>query len=270
MQTTMSCPFPPEIHDQIVDHLHDDPVALGACCLVSKSWVPRTRMHLFTNVKLSSKLTIKPWVEAFPDPSNSPAHYTQTLTVIGYRAPITIAADAGRWIRAFHNTVHLHLYGCLLSPFQGLSSAIRSLRLEYPQARTSEILDFMCSFSLLEDFALLQGPGSDTDDWTAPSTLPRLTGSLELGGMAWGTRNIMRRLLDLQDSLHFTKVALLWTDDTDFKLVMDLISRCSRTVEFLDLAEDFDSTEELPSTFPSPLVPDRYLTAAVRHCHDRV
>ena len=268
VQTTMPCSFPPEILDQIVDHLHDDPAALGACCLVSKSWIPRTRMYLFTRVKFTSELPFGRWVKAFPNPPNSPAHYTRTLTVLSHRAAVTaVAVD---WIRAFHNIVHLHLYGCLLSPFHGLSPAVRSLRLEYPEARTSKILDFMCSFPLLEDFALLLGPGSDTDDWTAPSTLPRLTGSLGLGGMVGGIGNIMRRLLDIQGGLHFTKIALTWMDGTDFKLAVDLISRCSRTVQFLDLTEDLYRTEDRPGAFPSHLVPDLCLTAALRPCRDRV
>ncbi|KAF9645264.1 hypothetical protein BDM02DRAFT_3073690, partial [Thelephora ganbajun] len=54
-QTTMSSPhqshLPPEILDYIVDLLHDEPETLKQCCLVSKSWVSRTRKHLFANVE---------------------------------------------------------------------------------------------------------------------------------------------------------------------------------------------------------------------------
>jgi len=50
-ETTMSRSLPPEILDLIVDHLHDEPTALKACCLVSKSWVPRTWNHLFALVE---------------------------------------------------------------------------------------------------------------------------------------------------------------------------------------------------------------------------
>jgi len=34
--------LPPEILDYIVDLLHNSPNALKECCLVSKSWIPRT------------------------------------------------------------------------------------------------------------------------------------------------------------------------------------------------------------------------------------
>ncbi|KAF9643160.1 hypothetical protein BDM02DRAFT_3081141, partial [Thelephora ganbajun] len=54
-QTTMSNPrqfhLPPEILDYIIDLLHDKPETLKQCCLVSKSWVSRTRKHLFADIE---------------------------------------------------------------------------------------------------------------------------------------------------------------------------------------------------------------------------
>ena len=44
--------LPAEILDYIIDHLHDTEDALRNCSLVSKSWIPRTRTHLFADVKL--------------------------------------------------------------------------------------------------------------------------------------------------------------------------------------------------------------------------
>ena len=38
--------LPGELLDHTVDHLYDARVTLKSCCLVSKSWVPRTRKHL--------------------------------------------------------------------------------------------------------------------------------------------------------------------------------------------------------------------------------
>ncbi|KAF9789198.1 hypothetical protein BJ322DRAFT_1000595, partial [Thelephora terrestris] len=45
--------LPPEILDLVTDNLSDEPSTLKACCLVSKSWVPRTRKHLFASVKFN-------------------------------------------------------------------------------------------------------------------------------------------------------------------------------------------------------------------------
>lgn len=51
--TTVPTPYlPAELLDQIVNHLHDKPILLKKCGLVSKSWIPRTRKYLFANIAL--------------------------------------------------------------------------------------------------------------------------------------------------------------------------------------------------------------------------
>ena len=167
-QATMSPSLPPEILDLITDHLRDEPTALKACCVVSKSWIHRTRKHLFAHVEFNAqKSHIKLWKKTYPDPSNSPAHHTRSLSICGI--PLIPAADidVGDWIHTFHNLVHLHLesIGCegrpvSLVPFHGLSPTLRSLSL---RAISSEVLDLICSFPLLEDLALASlSPGSGT------------------------------------------------------------------------------------------------------------
>ncbi|KAF9789288.1 hypothetical protein BJ322DRAFT_975360, partial [Thelephora terrestris] len=44
--------LPQEITDYILDLLHDEPKTLRQCCLVSRSWTPRTRKHIFGTVRL--------------------------------------------------------------------------------------------------------------------------------------------------------------------------------------------------------------------------
>ena len=78
--------------------------------------------------------------------------------------------------------------------------------------------------------------------------MQRLTGSLELDGMTGGIRFIARRLLDLPNTLHFTKiVALCWrVNEVDFKLTTDLVSKRSSTPEHLQVAN------RLLGAFPPP------------------
>ena len=258
----MSCPLPPELLDHIVDHLHDEPSALRACCIVSRSWVPRARIHLFARVKFRTSIfPIESWMKIFPDPSNSPACYTRTLVIHGGALVIAAGTDAGRWIRAFHDIVNLHIntYGLLgniqfsLIPFHGLSPTIRSLHLELSFARPSEIFGLMFSFPLLEDFALLIfGYGNEVGEWTAPLTSPRLTGSLDLGsrGYVGGIGRITRPLLELPNGLNFTKVGLTLADETDFGSTTNLVSGCSKTLESLSI------NDYVPGVFPSVLMPD--------------
>ena len=53
--------LPPEILDYIVELLHDDKTVLKRCCVVSKSWIPRTRKHLFANIRLFTKKHLESW-----------------------------------------------------------------------------------------------------------------------------------------------------------------------------------------------------------------
>ena len=246
-------PLPPEILDLTIDHFHDEPATLKVCCLVSKSWIPRARRHLFDHVKFDEfrESSFGSWMKTFPDPSNSPAHYTRTLSIFGIK-PFTAAdTDVGRWIHAFSSVVHLHVEICnsniwdggvrirvSLLPFHGLSPAVRSLHLESASGLSSEV-NLMCSFPLLEDFAFIVfDHGNDADEWTTPSTSPRLTGSLTLSGAEEEIGPTARRLLDLPNGLHFTKIVLVWVTDVDPRLANDLVLRCSNTLESLDVTEE--------------------------------
>jgi len=256
--TAMSCTLPPEILDLIIDHLPYDPTILKTCCVVSKSWVPRTRKHLFALVEFNaSKSHIDLWKKSFPDPSNSPAHHTRTLFVYGAHN-----ASVGGWIRAFHNVVNLRLSNqnqASIAPFCGLSPTIRSLHLIYTH---SKVFDLICSFPLLEDLevvALLAK--SDTDVWSAPLMSPRLTGTLDLKTPE-SIRLVTRRLLDLPGGLRFSRIKTVFIEE-DTKLVTDLVSGCADTLEYLSLFRH-------PSgAFHSVPVTGQYLTTACRRSYIR-
>ena len=261
----MSHSIPPEILDLIVDHLHNEPATLKACCIASRSWVPRVRRHFFAHVKFEEfpgGSYLELWMKAFPDPSNSPAHYARTLAILGGKLVAAASTDVGRWILAFHNVVHFHVnagswvenwgynYQISLIPFHGLSPTIRSLCLYSSFIPSSETLDLVCSFPLIEDFTFISyDRENEPKEWTAPLTSPKLTGSLKLesvvGGIGLGSA--VRRLLDLPNGLHFRKIVLVRVWDADPGLVRDLVLRCSRTLEFLDV------TEGLLGELPHPL-----------------
>jgi hypothetical protein len=246
-QTTMPSSIPPEIADLILDQLRDEPATLKACCVVSKSWVPRARIHLFASVEFhAQKSHIELWKKTFPDPSNSPAHHTRSLAIRGIPVVTAADTDSGGWIRTFHNLVHLRLEalgrgdrGTSLAPFHGLSPTLRSLRLK---SASTDVLDLVCSFPLLEDLAFLPfGYGGDT--WSIPATSPKFTGSLNLDTdietypalrRRVENRHAIRRLLDLPDGLHFVKIRV-GSLDVDVKSTTDLVSRCSDTLESLSI-----------------------------------
>ena len=251
-QTAMCHPLPPEILDLIVDQLHDEPTALRACCLVSKSWVPRSRAHLFAHIELSHT-SFERWMKAFPDPLNSPARCTRTLSVHEHQLVAVAGPDVAHRICALplHNVVRLSIFSesggsgsgwMSLVPFYGLSPTIRSLRLVlFHSAGSSEIFGLVCSFPLLEDFDLRDfGCWSWIDRWTPPSTSPRLTGTLALYSMAGGIDLIIRRLLALPNGLNFTKIVLRCVRGaSDLKSIADLVSGCSGTLETLEVSDHY-------------------------------
>jgi hypothetical protein len=96
--------------------LHCRPPSWGSetlqrCCLVSKSWVPCTRKHLFREIRIVSAADPEAWKKAFPDPVNSPACYTHSLTVGSTQVIAITGTEWGGWIRAFCNVVRLQIWG---------------------------------------------------------------------------------------------------------------------------------------------------------------
>jgi len=264
---TATPPFlPPEILDLIVDRLCDEPKTLKACCLVSKSWIPRTRKHLFARVEFRTlQRHVELWKKAFPDPSNSPAHHTRTLCIRDLPTFTAADTDLGGWIRTFHNVVHLRLERIVwqgrrppLSPFHGLAPTIRSLRLT---STSFEVFDLICSFSLLEDLALVLITTGDAHRWIPPLASPKFTGSLELMMRTGGLRPVARRLLDFPDGLHFATIQVSCINEEDARSATDLVSRCCDTLETLSICGS-------PiSKFPSVSATGRHLITSRRRRH---
>lgn len=244
--------LPPEIIDLIVDNLNDEPHTLGVCSLVSKDWTYRTRRHLFSRVTFGRSRYVSRWREAFRDPLNSPAHHTRILS-IGLTSFIT-DADMDTLL-TFCGVTHLnvdttcHYHQTLsLVPLHGFSPSIRSLNLTLTTLTSSEIFDLVCSLPLLEDLSLAGRPRKWDETWKVPSTSPRLCGSLKLH-RAGGIQSIISRLLDLPTGIHFKKVSVEWIFPGDVGSTMDLVSRCSDTLESLEITGNL--TGQCSVTVPS-------------------
>jgi hypothetical protein len=244
--------LPAEILDHIVDHLHNAEDELISCCLVSKSWIPRTRKHIFANVEFRNGERLRSWKERFLDPSTSPSCYTRTLTINCLQVVTAVDAEEGGWIGGFSHIEHLRVHGPTastsgspLAPFHGFSPAIKSLRVAVPALPPSQIFNLTLSFPLLEDLAVIiylvmsadNGDGSAEDEMLTaaqPSAPPRFTGSLELY-LLGGMKPFTRRLLSLPSGVHFRKLTLTWNHDEDISTTMALVEGCSHTLESLDI-----------------------------------
>jgi hypothetical protein len=100
-----SLPASGDPRPHVVDYLHDTPDALRNCCLVSRSWIPRARTHLFADIRFHTVEDLESWKETFPDPSTSPMCYAKTLAI---DCPSS-DAEVGGWIRGFSRVVHLEV-----------------------------------------------------------------------------------------------------------------------------------------------------------------
>ena len=249
--TKMSTPprFLEELLDHVADHLHNERHNLKNCCLVSKSWVPRTRKHLFATISLHHKGDLQSWKNVFPDPSISLAHYTKTL-VIGCPQSVTAGdGEEGGWLSAFSRVVRLAMYipsmdqrVISLVPFHGLSPVIKSLRIYLTTFPSSPIFNLIRSFPPLENLHVevreaLADPVDSCDGQQPPvQTLnpSALTGSLKLVGIGrWSP--LVRPLLALPSGLHFRSLCLTLIDGKTVSMATALVERCRSTLESLEL-----------------------------------
>jgi hypothetical protein len=243
----------PEILDYIADLLHAKPETLKRCCLVSKSWIPRTRKHLFADIRFRTKERLKLWKKTFPDPSTSPARYAKTLFIECSQVVVAADAEPGGWITGFSRVVHFGVHSQAsfadgsfsLVPFHGLSPVLKSLRVTGLVPPSSQIIDLILSFPLLEDLVVYvntpHGVLTDNDDspnmlLTAvqPSNSPVFSGFLELH-MKGGMGSFTRQLLSLPIDIHFRKLALTWFHEADYLTATALVERCSHALESLKI-----------------------------------
>ena len=224
----MSRFLPPELLDIIADNLHNEPAALKACCTVSKSWISRTRKHLFARIRFDpSKRSVELWKQTFPDLSSSLAPYTRTFTFLELYSTTLVNPDVVSWIHSFDRIEKLILasirdsHGVSLVQLHGFSSALRSLSLAYSMVPLPTILGFVSSFPLLEDLVLVaENHSNDTCKWISPSTPPKFTGSLHIDE---AVPSITRWLCSFPGALHFRHICLLYEDHTP--LITDLVVR---------------------------------------------
>ena len=259
-RTTMSNPcLPAEVLDHVVDLLQNTEHALRNCSLVSKSWIPRARKHIFADIRLDAK-GLRSWRETFPDPSASPASYAKILFVNYLEVFAAADIEAGGWIRAFSHVVDLKLSGTRLTfadeppeplvPFHGTPPSTESLGEKAPILSSSQIFDFILSFPLLEDLTVsVHGVPTDGGPDASPTTdhpsIPPMTGSLRFLQPGIHQREVMpfaRRLLSLPGGIHFQKLSLTLFCEEDVLLIRALVAQCSQTLESLDINCELSGT----------------------------
>ena len=186
---------PPPGGDHVVDHLYDTEDALRNCYLVSKSWTPRTRKHLFANIwfptaerlqsRRESSQILQPLLRVTLTLCSSitfgPSRLRTRKRVAGSEFFRVSCAWRGHEVEPdFGESATTFV------PFHGFSLAIKSLCVAAPALSPSQIFDLIASSPLLEDLAMIICSGTSADDCSGSEdneiqmSPPRFTGSLEL------------------------------------------------------------------------------------------
>ena len=232
---------PQDIIDEILDHLAADSdfESLRACALVSRSWVPSCRRHLFHTADLT-RGRMDRWLYAFPVPEESPAYYVRALhiSIEGINwFPDEFFEHAPR----FTNVRKLSLFGgkdCLVSRLPSLwklPESVTSLTIDASNGVSLvPILDSMARLPNLDDLSL-RGRVISADSsalpgiWMVPRR--RFGGKLELRDVYLDHISI---LLELLTGSQFSKVEVDCTRE-HIPSVIRLVEACSKTIVKLSL-----------------------------------
>ena len=228
--------LPLEIVNYIVDFLRYDRKTLERCCLLSKSWIPLARRHLFKEIKLCVGSDLGAWGKHFPDPARSPAHHARSLDITVFK----MSEDESGWIKWFTRVTRFTVWVMeseKLSSFHKFSPVLKSLCVPSTPGPSSDILALVCSFPFLEDLEVsyFHDVNQDGAAFRPPSS-PVFTGTLILGGHL---EPITTRMLDLPGGLHFKEI--VWNihcnknEEPDIWWMVELTERCFDTLEHIEI-----------------------------------
>ncbi|KZT70428.1 hypothetical protein DAEQUDRAFT_205612 [Daedalea quercina L-15889] len=78
--------LPPELWEQVIDHLQDDHPSLRECSLTCRTWVPATRYHLFDRIDFSSQhdiLRFRDTLDLSELAATDIARYVRCVAIVG-------------------------------------------------------------------------------------------------------------------------------------------------------------------------------------------
>ena len=240
----MTARFPPEIFDLVIDHLHGDRNTLKKCSLVSKSWIPRTRKYLLSEVTFKSNRQLQNLKDAFPYPGGwSPTHHTEFLDV-GHLGMLTPAYT--EWLRSSFTNVTRFRVNTTHAGHTPLSDV-----------HWHNLAAIIRAFPALEDLTMDEGINP-------PLILPRCTGTLTLSLTMESITKVLVCLPDI-GRLTFRQIVCKvgCRDRGKTQPMTDLVEMYSDTLEAIFI-ESAPWSESRPFDFCDGV---RYLTGISRLRH---
>ena len=224
---------PQEIVDEILDHLaaDSDHRSLRLCALVSKSWVPSCRRHLFHTILFTMR-DMAQWLETFPVPEKSPAHYIRDLRMStgGYDSSPEKFFEYTPWFRNVERVTLLG-DGRWIPTLWRLPHSVTSLTINTDEAAFAQIQGIMTHLPNLDDLSLSGSPvpvDRRTLAGIGTTLNGRFGGQLRLlKGLV--DKDIMNMLLEVPTGLHFTEMEVCGTNECLLPTVR-LAEACAKTL----------------------------------------
>ena len=211
--------LPQELVEDVIDRFSNDHRMLVTCSLVGKTWLARSRHHLFNRVALNKDGATK-WSSSIRPGLDGVSYLVRTLTLQqtqGCRWLGTESLDAMTdHFSSFQHVENLSVTWLDLSDFEPGSlafhfahygSSLRSLRLSYLSADYSTLISFLELFPNLEDL-LIHTPDLCDDDppLRISRTSPVLRRSLKLLSFDLASSPFISRIASLD--LRFSSISV--------------------------------------------------------------
>ncbi|KAJ6492779.1 hypothetical protein C8R47DRAFT_421984 [Mycena vitilis] len=147
--------LPPEVVEVIIDHLSSDMEALRSCTFVARSWLPRSRHHLFRHLVI---------------PMSRLRRFLRRCEAVGPAVvSLTFQAPGGPWNHMAAKLCEKALFGTFMSYTSLTSLSINGLHFSI----FSNLAQLLAAFSRLETISLLDLTW-DQDDSTQTPERPGL------------------------------------------------------------------------------------------------
>ena len=260
IKTTTIPRVPQEIADEILDHLSADPdssLSLQSCSLVSKSWVPSCRRHLFHTIVLAP-MDMARWLEVFPAPKESPARHVRDLRFSIQEDP-SVPEKFFEYTQWFSNAERMTFWAdgldqpLRISSSWQLPQSVTSLTIG-PEAMNTELMqirNIMAQLPNLNDLSLSGSLGwgrAEVLHGIGTGLRGRFGGQLRLlGGLA--REDTLEMLLEIPTGLHFTEVRIESMHGCLISAAR-LAEACSKTLVKLSYAVSFYGQSRLFSWYP--------------------
>lgn len=160
--------FPQEVIDELIDWIGDSSVGqrdphLRSCSLVARSWVQRSRKHLFHSIELASTSDISNWISKIRPGVGG---------MSGYVRKLWMNCNWDQWSQRFLSVEHLRSFTCVEElrltywrggqatkeevegAFGGFGPSVRSLSVSLPRGDPGSFLHLLSLFPHLDDLSI--------------------------------------------------------------------------------------------------------------------